>query len=212
MRWRVAHLLGELANDKNTDEIRPLLIQLAREDKEPKVRDRALWTLYTFPGNPTPAYRDLLIAAMDDSSVRVRATAATSTNKFWDPQYAPQLLKLIDDTDPNVRGEAGAALGTGKVWQAIPSLIRLLDDENAQASQYAAYSLANIGTDEAVTALTDRVNDTQADPKRRNIALQGLCYTKNPLAKETMTATLKDKVFNENHVLVGRELKKFEDR
>jgi hypothetical protein len=42
--------------------------------------------------------------------------------------------------------------------------------------------------------------------------LQGLCYTKNPLAKETMAAALKDKIFSANHFLVKRELMKFDDR
>ncbi len=208
VRWTVARLLGKLADDKSAGAIRPLLLKMAETDPEAKVRNNALWALYSFPGIPTDDYWKTLEAALHDTSPRVRATAACSCSKFPNARFGPRLKELLDDPDRNVRAESAAALGHSNVVDAVPDLIRQLDDEDLRCVSYAALSLGKLGTDEAIAALVAKLRDTRSDDERRGYALTGLCFTANPKAIEPLSAALEDRALSRYRLQVKNALRK----
>lgn len=210
VRFMAARMLGELAGNKSAGAIRAILLKMAGNDPNAKVRDNALWTLYSFPGIPTFDYWSTLEAALDDESPRVRATAASSCVKYPNVRFAARLKELLNDPSVSVRAESAAALGHINARDAVPDLIPLLDDEDLRCRLAASLSLGKLGTDEAVAALVAKLRDTKSDGQRRNFALNGLLSTSNPKAIEPLRAALEDQSFNIHRLEIKNALRKLE--
>ena len=87
LRMRPRWLLGKLADDKSAGAIRPILLKMAENDPDAKVRNNALWALYFFPGIPTNDYwntlRRLLTMNRPNSSNGCVFVRQVSQRKIW---------------------------------------------------------------------------------------------------------------------------------
>lgn len=208
VRWTAARMLGDLANDKLADAIRPILLKMAANDVDARVRENALWTLYYFPTIPTDDYWTTLEVALHDQSPKVRAAAANSCGKFPNAKFGPRLIELLNDVDGDVRAESALALSSGNIRHAVPELIRLLDDKDLHCVSSAAAALGTLGTDEAVAALITKLRDTPSDDERRGLALHGLCFTANSMAIKPLVDALEDRSLIGYHLEIKNALQK----
>jgi len=208
VRWAAAYRLGKMADSKTADTIRPILLNILANDKAAKVRKRALWSLYYFPGKPPADFRRAIEAAMADKSPIVREAAVSSAHKFWDPSLAPAVMRLLKDAEPTVRSEAALVLGARNVTDAIPDLVRMLADTDIGCIKRASFALGRFGTDKAVDALIDEFEKLDEIPERRIALLQGLCQTKNPKAIAPLTSALKDQALRSQRHGIQAALKR----
>jgi HEAT repeat protein len=202
-RWTAVRGLGEFAGKETDSDIRTTLLKVLREDKDPKVRSRALQSMHSLLDPPPDSFWEAIGAALDDESSMVRNTALI----FWDPRLIPKISLLLKDADPSVRAEAALCLGYHHVESATADLIEQLKDESPQCAERSACALGNLGTDNAVTVLIQTMRDREIDPELRNAAVYGLCLSKNRKAINPLIDSLQDKALMSNSPLARRVLK-----
>ncbi len=207
VRWTAVRGLGELADDKTADAIRPVLVNALRQDGEPRVRVAALKSLYFLADKSREDLWKAIEAATGDEAPTVREAAVAAAGKFWDPKLAPALRRLLNDGAPNVRAEAIVLLGNRDAETTTAELIRLLDDKDFRCAEYAAYVIGRRGTDEAVETLIQTVWDSRRDLKLRNAAVAGLCQSKNRKTIGPLIDALQDKALRQNAVRMETALK-----
>lgn len=193
-RYTAARCLGEMADKRTADSARLILLKMAREDKDAKVRSEALSSAIVLrdkaPADTWKTVRTLL----KDESPRVRRTATEAAYAFWSPELVPAMLALLKDPEPSVRADAAAVLGGRRVKEAIPQLMHMLDDSSDHCALYAGYALAKYKTDETLGALIEKVKDTKASRANRRAAATALCYAKSPKAVEALIVALEDDI------------------
>lgn len=98
------------------------------------------------------------VAALNDSSVIVRATAARAVLSLPAPEAAAALLPLLQDKDEFVRRETAYALGETRSRTAVEALATALArDKEAGVRGAAAVALGQIGDESAVPVLTEAI-------------------------------------------------------
>lgn len=207
VRWTAVRGLGEFADKETNNTIRTLLLKVLREDKHPKVRERALQSLYALPGIPPDSSWQSIGAALDDESPIVRKAAMENIGKCWDPRLTPKLSHLLKDSDPTVRAAAAGCLAYFHIESATADLIELLKDKAPECAERSALALGYLGTNNAVMALIETMQNCELDPKLRNAAVHGLCVSKNRKAIDPLIDSLKDKSLRPSFNLTQKTLK-----
>ena len=111
-----------------------------------------------------------LVACLEDESARVRSSAADALAKIGDPAAGGALMARFELPDPDlgVRRMLIAALGAVGHREAIPLLIRWLGNPDPSQRGAAAWSLAAMRAEEALTALEEALHvERVAYPKER---------------------------------------------
>ncbi|OLT62327.1 HEAT repeat domain-containing protein [Moorena bouillonii] len=102
----------------------------------------AIANLVDEPGNDQA--RDILLLALKDESVNVRAEAATSVSQL-DPQLGvPNLIPLLEDPSQEVRRRVILSLGKLKDEAALPALTAKLSDQREEIRQLVKVAIAQI--------------------------------------------------------------------
>ncbi|NEO37485.1 MAG: HEAT repeat domain-containing protein [Moorea sp. SIOASIH] len=102
----------------------------------------AIANLVDEPGNDQAT--EILLLALKDESVNVRAEAATSVSQL-DPQVGvPHLIPLLEDPSQEVRRRAILSLGKLKDEAALPPLTAKLSDDREEIRQLVKVAIAKI--------------------------------------------------------------------
>jgi HEAT repeat protein len=151
--------------------VAPRLIEELALDRLGGVGRARILTLLARIGAPegaTPA-----IAAVDDPSPVVRATAIDAVAAFDDPRVEPTLLRLLGNPDADVVGQAAARLGDRRATGAVQRLGDLLFNPDQGVRYAAARALARVGTPEARDWLRAALA-RETDPEVRAIIEEAL--------------------------------------
>ncbi|MBP7148304.1 MAG: HEAT repeat domain-containing protein [Acidobacteria bacterium] len=120
----------------------------------------------------------LLISCLDEPDDGLRFRAMSLLSLIADPRAARPLASLLHDPCPLTRQRAATALASIPGAETVSSLNRLLKREsNASVRLAAMRSLVRqvqIGHQHALTAVLDRLNDENDDPRVRVIALEAI--------------------------------------
>jgi HEAT repeat protein len=82
------------------------------------------------------------------------------TQEKSEKEYNDYLIKALSDSNVGIRSSAAQLLGQRKVEEAVKPLTKMLDAEKHYAVRItAALALYQIGGDDAMKALKDRVKD-----------------------------------------------------
>ena len=193
-RYTTARCLGEMADEKTADSIRPILLKMAMQDKDAKVRNAALDSALSLPTKaPADAWK-VLPELLKDESPRVRETAVGGAYAFWRPELAAPLMALLEDPEPAVRTEAAFVLGARQVKEAVPQLVRIFDDSSDRFAMRLAYALAKCKMDETLGSLIEKAKDSTARPALRCAAAAALGHTEDPKAVEALIVAMEDRV------------------
>jgi len=86
---------------------------------------------------------DLIIAALDDKSERVRQAAAAALRAIKTPHAIAELRRTAEDPKASVmrRTQAIGILGDMREWEAVPTLIALLGDADESVARSARAAL-----------------------------------------------------------------------
>jgi HEAT repeat protein len=96
----------------------------------------------------------IAVAALNDDTPIVRATAASSVTFLPQAEASSDLLPLLNDKDEFVRREAAYALGeVGDVTSGPPLVKALSDDKSPEVKTAAAIALGKVGNPVAVPVL-----------------------------------------------------------
>lgn len=116
--------------------------------------------LYALKSQPTPENIGTIRERLADADRDVRATALNILVELDVPDAADLALDALDDSDGFVRATAAKLIGDlGKPALVEPLVPVLLEDPDPVARQRAAESLARLGGEEAVDALTRALTD-----------------------------------------------------
>lgn len=131
------------------EEALPALCDLARSPDA----DQRWWAISAL-AQMDYAEIDILLAALDDSSVEVQQSAALGLTKHPHPKAAPALLNLLPNPDSILRNLAmNAIIALGKdVTLALLDFLEAHKEENS-ARLSAVRALATIGDPRAIPAL-----------------------------------------------------------
>ncbi|MEL6524196.1 MAG: HEAT repeat domain-containing protein [Chloroflexota bacterium] len=156
-RNRIIYVLGA---SQAAEAVEPLIVELDNDDVS--TRGVAAWALGAIGDlRALPPLTELL--SSDNASVR--GNAAYALGELGQAESIPQLIAQLEDTSAEVRAKTAWALGNLSEatddTSMVENLIALLDDyaeiQNESAHvfvcQYAAESLAQIGTHDAQTAI-----------------------------------------------------------
>ncbi len=155
------------------------LIALLTSDRNPKIREHAIFCLRTLEPLP-PTVGRAFLKALDDDDREVANSAAASMNienSPLPPQAIAQLTHTLKTaTEPELRANAVYALRglIGYRERFIPTLlVALTRDQDPEVRAEVARSLGDLRADEAITPLLQALK-TDSDPKVRAAACDGL--------------------------------------
>lgn len=208
VRRRAAELLGEVA-DPDQPEVVDALIRRVTTDGAGEVRGAAIDALDELGQDASERLLAELTGADrgDDAAdwaaarrfgnalsadrPELRIAAANALGRIGDENVIPQLLDALDDPDPRVRIRLCTACGRIGHPAAIEPLERRLDaDQHPLVRRAAADGLGTIGTDRALTALLDLLDDESDSLRRVAAAAMGNASSTEPVAP--LTAALGD--------------------
>jgi len=121
------------------------------------VRRRALEALGFSSRKELPA---LIEAAFNTQENEWLASALFAMGRSCDKRWQESVVKMLDHVLPDIRQEAARAAGEIEIIEASDSLIELLDDDNAEVRLAAAWSLSQIGGEDAQEALNLMLDST----------------------------------------------------
>ncbi|RMF77316.1 MAG: TIR domain-containing protein [Chloroflexi bacterium] len=154
VRVQAALKLAQRTNYRDTRAVAGLLEALQHDDRTIRRRSAR-----AFRRINTPVAVSGLMGALDDTAAKVRESAAYALGEIGDASAVPMLVEVLrNDRSVAVRIAAAEALGKIGHADAVPELIEhLTDDERLSdtmpVSEYAAMSLEQIGTPDALAAL-----------------------------------------------------------
>ena len=111
----------------------------------------------------------------DDDLVQ---SALIAMGRSANPVWRPEILQELDHSSPRVRAEAARAAGELELHDATQPLVELLEDVSDEVIHVAIWSLGQIGSDVARTALLD-IQASAPDPetvKKADEALEHLAF------------------------------------
>jgi HEAT repeat protein len=136
---------------------------------------------------------EALIAALRDSDLDVRQTAAWALGNVGSRTAAEPLAAALSDANPEMRRRAAWALGNLNLKQAPPALINGLKDSDPEMREITAWALYEIEDPTAIGALESALSREQnkelqiayiralaAVGERSVDALKGLLESKDP--------------------------------
>ncbi|HEY4180795.1 MAG TPA: HEAT repeat domain-containing protein [Kofleriaceae bacterium] len=138
-------------------------------DSDPAKRLEAVLNLAKYDVALT---QDHLLAAMQDSDVKVRHAAAKALGAGGSVAAVPALISWLGDVDPEQKKIAATALGDIGGAEATAALTRTLGDPDAKVRELAVKALGTIGKKgnlQVVVALIPRLEDDKPDVKNATI-------------------------------------------
>lgn len=182
VRKRAAELLGDLADESDTD-VTGSVVAVAMSDDDEAVRAAAVDALDSIGEG---AVEQLLVkvtgtkieqgadwatarrfaGALESQIPELRMAAANALGRLGEQSAVPPLLGVLDDDNVRVRIRACEALGTIEHPGAVDRLIEQLDDPDGRVRHAAAEALGTIGTETARIALIDMLDDENASIRR----------------------------------------------
>lgn len=143
-------LAGVIADGFGADAL-PAMLKAA-EDKRPRIRQGAVWTLGCIGGADAVA---AVQKALTDEHPGIRSAAAWSAGRLRVASLSGAMLVLLKDEDAGVRSMAAEQLGATGGVDAVSPLVTALRDRDVKVRAYAAMSLAKLEAVDALTALED---------------------------------------------------------
>jgi HEAT repeat protein/beta-lactamase regulating signal transducer with metallopeptidase domain len=131
-----------------------------------------------------------LVAALRDSDVEVRRTAANSLGQIEDKRAVPALIAALRDSDGEVRQQAAWALGQLEDRRATEPLIAALKDSSIELRRKAAWALGQLEDPAAAPGLAAALRDDDAQVRRT--AAWGLGQLELRTAPAELIDALKD--------------------
>jgi HEAT repeat protein len=208
VRRRAAELLGEVATP-DQPEVVDALIRRVTTDDEGAVRGAAIDALDQLGQDAIErllaeltgadrgedaadwAAAQRFVKALSASRPELRMAAANALGRIGEESVVPKLLEALDDEDPRVRIRLCTACGRIGHPVAIDPLEDRLDhDPHPMVRRAAADALGAIGTDEALAALLDLLEDESDSLRRVAATALGNASSTRPVAP--LTATLGD--------------------
>lgn len=208
VRRRAAELLGEVA-DEDQPEVVDALIRRVTTDDDGDVRGAAIDALDAIGQDAierllaelTGADRGArsadwaaarrFVRALSAEQPELRMAAANALGRIGSESVVPKLLERLDDEDPRVRVRVCSSCGRiGHPGAIEPLEDRLDHDSHPLVRRAAADALGAIGTDRALAALLDLLQD-ESDSLRR-VAAAALGNASSPKPVAPLTATLGD--------------------
>ncbi|ERH03026.1 MAG: HEAT repeat protein [Halonotius sp. J07HN6] len=183
VRKRACELLGEIADEDDTETVETLVSTAVTDDEE-VVRAGAVdgldqlgteaveELLEDITGNKIEQGADWAVAkrfakALSSDIPELRMAAASALGKLGDESAVSSLTNaLSSDGNPKVRTRICMALGEIAHPSAVPALIKHLEDPSGRVREEAAIALSTIGTDQALAALTDMTESENASIRR----------------------------------------------
>jgi hypothetical protein len=151
---------GSFFNTELSDNVKARLIQLAKNDPEPRVRGRAWETL--IDETDEPEIRRSMQAVVDNPATPIdeRSGAIVGLSGYAD---APRIRKAIEDLYAN---PAGRAKALEAMWRSFdPSFgdypPRHLDDTDLEIRRQAIWGVGQLGLTQAAPRLRDFFNDDE---------------------------------------------------
>lgn len=127
----------------------------------------------------------LLVNALKDSDIRVRAEAARTIGVMGDQRAFEGLNGALKDASADVRIEATYALGRLKDARAIAPLSNLLNDRDARVSLAAAESLVRMQDARAVRVLVASLTDNDWHVRARAAQVLARVSADTPIEEAT---------------------------
>src|SRR6056297_3591160 len=206
VRARAAKLLGDLANDSDSESVETLVSVAVTDDNE-EVRSAAVegldaigsgaveQLLIKITGSKIDSGADWATAqkfakALSSEVPELRMAAASALGQLGEASALPKLVDRLGDDNPHVRVRCAAALAQLDHPQAVPALINRLSDPHGEVRREAAVALASIGTDQALAALLDMLDDDNTSIRR--IAASSLGEAGAVQAVQPLTDALTD--------------------
>ena len=182
VRARAAKLLGDVANDSDSESVETL-VSVAVTDDSDEVRSAAVegldaigsgaveQLLIKITGSKIDSGADWATAqkfakALSSEVPELRMAAASALGQLGEASALPKLVDRLGDDNPHVRVRCAAALAQLDHPQAVPALINRLSDPHGKVRREAAVALASIGTDQALAALLDMLDDDNTSIRR----------------------------------------------
>jgi putative membrane-bound dehydrogenase-like protein len=177
--------------DRNSNQVVPALIKMARDNKSPLGRLHALWTLEGMDKLPI----ELIISALQDpvSGIRENAIRLAELHLDNNPNLTPALIAMQQDPDPKVRFQLLCSLGfinTPEVNEVRQQL--LFKDINDKWVQIAALSASSSQASNLLDAIISKFNsDNYAYESlvQRLSAIIGTSQDANVIKKLLLKAT-----------------------
>lgn len=132
-----------------------LLVEQARQSKDPHVRRYALLVLGS---TGDLRLKECFLSALRDTDKACRAQAAAALTGLGGT-IVPDLIPLLSDADWRVRYRAAEALGEIGNRESAGALVRALSDEKDHVRYMAAKGLGRTGNNGAVPALMGCLED-----------------------------------------------------
>lgn len=202
LRWSAASRLGKLKNDRGTESliralqdkdwlvrlhaakalgnignptaIEPLIASM--NDECAYVRRRVVSALARMKNHGSIQLTESLISALGDSDSQVRSSAAWSLREYVSFSSLTALGEAVRDPNKNVSWRAIEALQSIGV-PAVKTLAKLLEYPDSETRYRAAKALGNIGNQQAIRILEDRLNDPNEKVSGRvNLALRQIKF------------------------------------
>ena len=147
-------LLGELGqiNEKTLNKASEALFSIMENEKMEIIRQRALESLGNSSDKRVPG---LIEDAYDFGDEEMQAAAIFAMGRSADERWIPIILDQLNDPNPELIREAARASGELEIDEALALLIDLLHDEVMEIRFASAWSLSQIGGEEAAEALDD---------------------------------------------------------
>ena len=121
------------------------------------------------------------------SSSKDRLRAVQALSRYDVEHIAEHLLRALDDSDPQVRFEAGRILGSkgvvevvhddGKITRVVTIIADWLNEPDPATKRVAAGILADLATDDAITALIRTLGDLDNGVRLRTVTALGTIGT-----------------------------------
>ena len=165
-RVRIAAIrsLGEIGNLTAIEPLLPLL-----QENSPLVRAAVIIALSQLPDSRAFAS---IVVSLFDSDDEVRRNAAAAIGNLDDARALQPLIECLNDPYYWVRANASWSLGKLRLEEAAQPLIKLLgreEDEVVRANALTA--LGNLGTADALAAVTTALLDESESEKTRIAAM-----------------------------------------
>jgi len=188
--------LGEIEElpEHIKDGIVERLLRVAHSQDNREVRRRALEALGFASSEEVPK---LIADALETDETDWLVSALFAMGRTFDKRWIPQVTSMLDHQLPGVRFEAVRAAGELEISAAAPQLIELLEDSDDDVRFAAAWSLSQIGGEDAREALENLLEATHNDEEADLIqdALDNLLFNEEMRLFDLMDLTDDDEEY-----------------
>jgi len=170
-------LLTELEDDSLTesDQIVDDLLRTIRDGASSEIHRACVKSLgFSSREEAQAIIADAYLSEDEDLVQSALIAMGRSANPVW----RPEILQELHHPSPRIRAEAARAAGELELHDAAQSLVELLEDVSDEVIHIAIWSLGQLGSDVARTALSD-IQASAPDPetvKKADEALEHLAF------------------------------------